>query len=135
MEQQIRVLIADDRPTTRRGLRALLDLLPQVEVIGEAVDGGECLDLVAEHRPDVVLLDMQMPVVDGVEATRCIKEQWPAVRVIALTMYAKYRAEALAAGADAFLLKDGAADRLAYAILAQVHGPSGPSTVPLEMRS
>lgn len=124
MEQRIKVLIADDRPTTRRGLRALLTLFPQVEVVGEAADGGESIRLVTEHRPDVVLLDMQMPVMDGVEATRRIKKRWPDIRVIALTMYAKYRAEALAAGADAFLLKDGAADALASAILAQMNGPS-----------
>ena len=123
MERQVRVLIADDRPTTRRGLRALVGLLPQVEVIGEAADGRESVNLVAECGPDVVLMDMQMPVMDGLEATRRIKEQWPGVRVVVLTMYAKHRAEALAAGPDAFLLKDGAPDALAGAILAQVRGP------------
>ena len=120
MERQMKVLIADDQPTTRRGLKALLALLPQVEVVGEAGDGRESLDLVAECRPDVVLMDVQMPVMNGVEATRCIKRDWPEVKVIALTMYAGHRAEALAAGADAFLVKDGAADVLAGAILAQV---------------
>jgi DNA-binding NarL/FixJ family response regulator len=127
MEQQVKVLIADDRHTTRQGLRALLALVPQVEVIGEAKDGGESLRLVSERRPDVVLMDMQMPVMDGVEATRRIKKQWPEVRVIVLTMYARYRDQALAAGADAFLLKDGAADALAGAILAQMRAPSGQS--------
>ena len=130
MEQQVRVLIADDRLTTRQGLRALLALLPQVEVIGEATDGDESIRLVSERQPDVVLMDMQMPVMDGVDATRRIKRQWPEVRVIVLTMYARYRAEALAAGADAFLLKDGAVDTLAGAILGQVCGPSGQSAVP-----
>jgi CheY-like chemotaxis protein len=65
-------------------------------------------------------MDMRMPLMDGLEATRRIKEQWPKVRVIALTIYAKYRAQALAAGADAFLLKDGAPEKLAGAILAEV---------------
>ena len=125
MERQVRVVIADDRPTTRRGLKALLALLPHVEVVGEAGDGQESLDLVAECSPDVVLMDVQMPVMDGVEATRRIKKDWPEVKVIALTMYAGYRTEALAAGADAFLLKDGAADALAAAILAQVNGAAG----------
>jgi DNA-binding NarL/FixJ family response regulator len=129
MERQVRVLIADDRHTTRQGLRALLALVPQVEVIGEATDGGESVQLVSEHHPDVVLMDMQMPVMDGVEATRRIKERWPEVRVIVLTMYSRYRAEALAAGADAFLLKDGAAGTLAGAILAHVNVPPGPSAV------
>ena len=129
MERQVRVLIADDRPATRQGLRALLTLLPEVEVVGEAANGGELIRQVSERQPDVVLIDMQMPVMDGVEATRRIKKQWPEVKVIALTMYARYRAEALAAGADAFLLKDGAADTLAGAILAQVNGPSSQSDV------
>jgi DNA-binding NarL/FixJ family response regulator len=130
MERQVRVLIADDRHTTRQGLRALLALVPQVEVIGEATDGGESVQLVSEHHPDVVLMDMQMPVMDGVEATRRIKKRWPEVRVIVLTMYTRYRAEALAAGADAFLLKDGAADTLAGAILAHVNVAPGPPALP-----
>jgi two-component system NarL family response regulator len=78
----------------------------------------------------MVLMDMQMPVMDGVEATRHIKEQWPEVRVIALTLYAGYRAEALAAGADAFLLKDGRPDVLLSAILSQIWDPSGQSAAP-----
>jgi DNA-binding NarL/FixJ family response regulator len=129
MERRVRVLIADDRPATRQGLRALLSLLPQVEIIAEAADGRESVELVAEHRPDVVLMDMQMPVMDGVEATRRIKEQWPTVRIIALTIHAKYRAEALAAGADIFLLKEGNPDALLGAILTQVQNPPSPRQV------
>jgi DNA-binding NarL/FixJ family response regulator len=135
MERHVRVLIADDRPATRQGLRALLTLLPQVEIVGEAANGGESIQMVAECQPDVVLMDMQMPVMDGLEATRRIKEQWPEVQIIALTMYARYQAEALAAGADAFLLKDGAPDTLAGAILAQVHSLPGQSAVPGQMTS
>ena len=130
MERRVGVLIADDRSTARRALRALLTLYPQVEVVGEAVDGQEAIHFVSESHPDVVVMDMQMPVMDGVEATRCIKEQCPEVRVIALTMYAKYRAEALAAGADAFLLKDGRPGALLGAILDQVQGPTGQSAAP-----
>jgi DNA-binding NarL/FixJ family response regulator len=117
MERQVRVVIADDRRATRQGLRALLDLLPEVEIVGEAADGQASVDLVAERRPDVVVIDMQMRGMDGVEATRRIKAQWPAVRVIALTMYAGYRGAALAAGADAFLLKDGEPNALLGAIV------------------
>jgi DNA-binding NarL/FixJ family response regulator len=135
MEGEVRVLIVEDRPATRRGLRALLALVPQVEVIGEAANGQESVDLVAECRPDLVLMDMQMPVMDGVEATRRIKERWPAVRVIALTLHAKYRAAALAAGADAFLLKDGSPDTLLGAILDQVANLSSQSAANLEMTS
>ncbi|MFN2186574.1 MAG: response regulator transcription factor [Anaerolineae bacterium] len=120
MERRVRVLIADDRPTTRQGLRALLALLPQIEVIGEAADGRESVALVAEYRPDVVLMDMQMPVMDGIEATQRIKERWPTIRVIALTIHTKYRAEALTAGVDAFLLKDGNPEVLLGAILNKV---------------
>jgi DNA-binding NarL/FixJ family response regulator len=127
MEQPVRILIADDRPTTRRGLRALLTQFAQVEVVAEAADGQESVELVAECKPDVVLMDMKMPVMDGLEATRHIKQQWPEVKVIALTIYARYRAQALAAGADAFLLKDGAPHKLAGAILAEVPGPRGHS--------
>jgi DNA-binding NarL/FixJ family response regulator len=130
MERRVGVLIADDRPTARRALRALLTLYPQVEVVGEAVDGQEAIHFVSESHPDVVLMDMQMPVMDGLEATRSIKKRWPEVRVIALTMYAKYRAEALAAGADAFLLKDGRPDALLGAILEQVQSPAGQSAAP-----
>jgi DNA-binding NarL/FixJ family response regulator len=125
LKRRVRIVIADDRPTTRRGLKALLTEFAQVEVVGEAADGQESVDLVAEYKPDVVLMDMQMPVMDGLEATRRIKQRWPEVRVIALTIYTKYRAQALAAGADAFLLKDGAPDKLADAILTEVSGPQG----------
>ncbi len=119
MERPVRVLIADDRSTTRRGLRALLTHLPQIEVIGEAADGRESVAMVEKHRPDVVLMDIQMPVMDGVEATRRIKEQWPTVRIIALTIHAGCRTEALAAGADVFLLKEGDSDALLGAVLAR----------------
>jgi DNA-binding NarL/FixJ family response regulator len=117
MERRLRVLVADDRKSTRQGLKALLSLLPQVEIVGEAMDGQQSIELVAEYGPDVVLMDMQMPGMDGIEATRRIKEQWPAVRVIALTIHAHYRAEALAAGADVFLLKESDPHALVGAIL------------------
>jgi DNA-binding NarL/FixJ family response regulator len=130
MERRVRVLIADDRQTTRKGLRALLTLYPQVEVVGEAGDGQEAMHFVAERHPDLVVMDMQMPVMDGLEATRRIKSEWPEVRVIALTMYVKYRAKALAAGADAFLLKGDRAEALQDAILAQVEALSAARRVP-----
>jgi DNA-binding NarL/FixJ family response regulator len=105
MEKRIRVLIADDRPPSRNGLRALLASWPAVEVVGEAADGLEALELAEDHQPDLVLIDVRMPVMDGLEATRLLKERWPAMKVIALSMCAKYRADALAAGADGFLVK------------------------------
>jgi DNA-binding NarL/FixJ family response regulator len=119
VKSQVRVLIVDDQRPVREGLRCLLALSPQVEVIGEAADGQDAVHLVAERHPDVVLLDIQMPVMDGLEATRRIKSQWPEVRVITLTMYARYQAKALAAGADVFLVKGCVPEALQDAILAQ----------------
>lgn len=105
MENPIRILITDDKPGTRRGLRAVLTFVPQVEIIAEAANGQEAMQLVAAHQPDVVLMDIRMPLMDGLEATRKIKQKWPAVRVIVLSMYSQYQTEALAAGADIFLTK------------------------------
>lgn len=128
MEQPVRVLIADDRQATRNGLRALLSLYPQVEVVGTARNGQEALCSVTECKPHLVLMDMQMPVMDGVETTRRIKHQWPDVRVVALTIHPKYRTEVLAAGADAFLYKGDSPQALQDAILTQVQGVSSPAS-------
>ncbi|MHB0857554.1 MAG: response regulator [Anaerolineae bacterium] len=116
VSQQRRVLVADDQRPTRRGLRALLTLMPDVEWVGEAANGKEAVTFVAEQRPDVVLMDVRMPVMDGLEATRRIKGQQPEVRVVVLTLYAEYRAEAFAAGADVFLVKGGPTEALWSAI-------------------
>ena len=115
---RVRVLIADDQAPTRQGLKALLTLCPRMDVVGEATNGREAVHLVAQHRPDVVLMDMQMPGMDGLEATRTIKGRWPQVKVIALTMYPGYQVEAVAAGVDAFLLKGSPTEVLQATILA-----------------
>ena len=86
MAQLIRVLIADDSARAREGLRALFSTWPEIMVVGEAADGQQAVQLVAECQPNVVLMDLHMPVLDGMQATQQIKQQWPTVTVIALTM-------------------------------------------------
>jgi DNA-binding NarL/FixJ family response regulator len=119
MKRRIRLLIADDRPSSRKGLRALLGVRPEIEIVGDAVDGREAVRLVEELQPDVVLMDVSMPVLDGLEATRLIKNQWPEVRVIILTMYALSPADAQAVGADASLVKGCPTENLLRAIWAK----------------
>ena len=116
MKQRVRVLIADDRRSSRNGLRALLGVHPEIMVVGEAIDGREAVRLVEELQPDVVLMDVLMPVLDGLEATRLVKENWPGVRVILLTMYALPQTNVMASGADSFLVKGCPTEDLVEAI-------------------
>jgi DNA-binding NarL/FixJ family response regulator len=95
---------------------ALLEMEPGIEVASEASNGREAVQIVADEQPDVVLMDVRMPIMDGLEATRHIKERWPQIKVIILTMYPTNEAEALAAGADRFLLKGAASSSLAEVI-------------------
>jgi len=117
MIERCKVLIADDNDRARVGLRALLALRPEIEIVGEAADGEEAVQKVRDGRPDAVLMDARMPQMDGLEATRQIKSHWPQVRIVVVSMYASHRAEALAAGADAFLVKGCPAGELLDAIL------------------
>jgi DNA-binding NarL/FixJ family response regulator len=108
------VLIVDDDRASREGLRELFELRPNITVIGEAIDGEEAVRLTDTLHPDLVVMDVQMPRMDGLEATRQIKQHAPGIRVILLTMYREYRAAALRSGADAFLVKgDGIGPLLA----------------------
>ena len=116
MAQPILVLITDDSARAREGLYALLTTWLGVEVVGEASNGQEAFDLVAERRPDVVLMDVQMPVMDGLQATRLIKDSWPEVTIVVLTMHAAQQAAARAAGADEFVVKGSAPQRLLSAL-------------------
>lgn len=117
MKRCIRVLITDDRSRSRDGLRVLLATWPQVEVVAEATNGRDAVRMVEECRPDVVLMDARMPVMDGCEAARIIKGNWPGCRVVVLTMYVSHRADALAAGADSFLVKGCPPEELLEAII------------------
>jgi DNA-binding NarL/FixJ family response regulator len=118
MTPPVRVLAADDQRVVREGLAMLLGLLPDVEVVGTAADGEEVLALAAELRPDVILMDLRMPRMDGVEATRRLRERDPAVKVVVLTTYADDRSvlDALRAGALGYLTKDAGAAEIQQAL-------------------
>jgi DNA-binding NarL/FixJ family response regulator len=102
---EINVIIADDEASTRRALKALLEFEPRIVISGEASNGKDAVRLVGERQPDLVLMDVHMPVEDGLQATREIKAAWPAVKVVVYTMFPNHSQEAYAAGADYFLIK------------------------------
>ena len=110
-EAPLRVVIADDQASVREGLVLLLGLLPGIEVTAAAADGQQALDLVAEHHPDAILLDLHMPVIDGIQATRTLTAEHPEVAIVILTTFADDTSvmSALRAGARSYLTKD--ADR------------------------
>jgi DNA-binding NarL/FixJ family response regulator len=118
MTGRIRVLAVDDQRVVREGLAMLLGLLPDVELVGTAADGEQALAMVADSQPDVVLMDLRMPRVDGVEATRRLREAYPAVKVVVLTTYADDRSviDALRAGALGYLTKDAGAQDIQQAL-------------------
>ncbi len=115
----VRVLIVDDMPRVREELQRLLELTDQVQVIGEAANGQEAIHQVEMLHPDVVLMDVVMPGMDGLLATRRLREKFPRIKIILLTMYEKYRKDAQEAGVDAFLIKGCTVDALISAIVDQ----------------
>ncbi|MEU9241292.1 response regulator transcription factor [Streptomyces shenzhenensis] len=114
----IRVVIADDQQMVRQGFTVLLNAQPGIEVVGQAVDGLDAVAKVAELTPDVVLMDIRMPELGGIEATRRIVGERPHIKVLVLTTFDldEYVYEALRSGASGFLLKDASADKLAEAV-------------------
>ena len=120
----IRILIADDHSVVRQGLRMFLSLDPELEIVGEATNGIEAVDLVRKFKPDVVLMDIIMPKMDGIAATEIIRHEWPDVEVVALTSVLEDAAVvgAIKAGAIGYLLKDTQADELCKAIKAAAAG-------------
>src|SRR5438045_3667508 len=120
----IKILLVDDQPLFREGLRTLLSVHPDFEVVGEAGDGREAMSLVRSRRPSVVLMDLQMPVLDGVAATRRLREEHPECRVIVLTTFDDDEMvfDGLRAGAVGYLLKDAPSEKLAEAIRVAARG-------------
>lgn len=114
----IRVLIADDHGIVREGLRSLIGRQPDMEIVGEAEDGRKALELVRELEPDIVVMDISMPNLNGVDATRQIIREHPKVKVIALSMHSSsmFVADMIKAGASGYMLKDCLFDELADAI-------------------
>ncbi len=120
----LRLVIADDQASVRQGLVLLLDGLPDIEVVGAAADGEQALDLVAEYKPDAILLDLHMPVLDGISAIRRLTAEHPDVAIVVLTTYADDASvlDALRAGARSYLTKDADHADIARALHAAVGG-------------
>ena len=114
--QNIKLLIVDDNEVVREGLKSILEPHSDIEIVGEAVDGLDAVAQAEKLLPDVILMDAQMPYIDGTEATRRIIEILPDVKVLFLTVYGDYAGGALAAGASWYLTKDCRRDDLLHAI-------------------
>jgi NarL family two-component system response regulator LiaR len=123
-QQQIRIMIVDEHPMVRRGLASFLATTSDLELVAEARDGEEAILHCEREHPDVVLMDLMMPRMNGIEATQIIKERFPEVQVIALTSFAEKEMiqDALQAGAVSYLLKDVSSEELARAIRAAYQG-------------
>lgn len=118
MDERIRVLIADDHIIVRSGLRLLLEAEEGIQVVGEALDGNEAIRLAEKHLPDVILMDISMPGMDGLEATQKIKTNWPQIKVLVLTMHRsdEYFFEMLKAGASGYIIKGAETNELIQAL-------------------
>jgi DNA-binding NarL/FixJ family response regulator len=114
----VRVLVVDDQALVREGLMTLLETVPEIEPVAAAADGEEAVGLVTRHRPDVVLMDLRMPKLDGVEATRRILASWPEIEIVVLTTHADEASilDALRAGARGYLTKDAGIAEISRAI-------------------
>ena len=120
----MKVIICDDQAIVRDGLVMLLKLEPDIEVVGTTGDGAEAVELVVEKRPDLILMDLKMPIMNGVEATRQIRMKYPEVKVLVLTTYAddEWVFDAIQAGASGYLLKDTPREELIRAVRGTVTG-------------
>jgi DNA-binding NarL/FixJ family response regulator len=120
----LRIIVADDQASVREGLAVLLGGLPDIDVVAAAADGEQALALVAEHRPDAILLDLHMPVLDGIETTRRLRADHPQVAIVVLTTYLEdaFVLDALRAGARSYLTKDADRKDIAHALRAASDG-------------
>jgi DNA-binding NarL/FixJ family response regulator len=123
-EAKIKVLVVDDHPVVRHGILAMLRYEPDIELVGDAADGAEAVRLILERRPDVVLLDLRLPQLSGVEVMREVRQRLQATRFLVLTTYDtdEYIGPALAAGAQGYLLKDATPDELVRAVRSLMQG-------------
>jgi two-component system, NarL family, response regulator YdfI len=124
MSEKIRVIIADDHPIVRSGLRLMLGMEDGIELVGEAADGSAALQLIGSLLPDVVLMDLRMPVMDGLEAIERIRTQWPQIAIIVLTTYDEddLMLRSLQAGVRGYLLKESSLDTVLQAIASAARG-------------
>ena len=122
----MKIIICDDQAIVRDGLKMMLGLESDIEVIATAQDGAEAVDLVVEHNPDLVLMDLKMPIMNGIEATRQIRQQHPGIPVLVLTTYDadEWVFDALRAGAVGYLLKDTPREQLVAAVRGSAEGKS-----------
>jgi len=120
----IRVLVVDDQVVVTEGLRVILNLAPAIEVIGVAYDGAQAVEMVGKLKPDLVLMDLKMPGMNGIRATRAIREQYPDTHILVLTTYSadEWVFDAIRAGASGYLLKDSGGDDIIAAIKGTVEG-------------
>ena len=105
MNKKIRILIVDDSTSFRMGMRALLEIQPDMEVAGEADCGRKAIESLEELQPDLILLDAKMPGLTGPEVTRLIRDRWPQMNIVLMTMFPDYRSKSINVGVDAFLTK------------------------------
>jgi DNA-binding NarL/FixJ family response regulator len=124
--EAIRIVVADDQTAVRDGLVLMLDLLPDITVVGAAANGAEALALAEEHQPEAMLIDLHMPVLDGIETTRRLTEEHPGIAVVVLTTYADDTSilDALRAGARGYLTKNAGRIDIARALHGAVNGQS-----------
>ena len=105
MSGMTQIMIVEDNPRARQALKALMSMQTGIKVTGDASNGLKAINAIEQQHPDLILMDMRMPVMDGLEATKIIKANWPQIKVVVMTMYPACRLDAFGAGADAFLIK------------------------------